>query len=463
MRGVVRGQLTANWDSLVVEIRELYYPRLVKDNKCIGLQYEDESWAFRVWTEKEKVFLMGDERDTCPIYYFFKDKTLYFASDFLDLLDRIPGSVFPRLDIDGLAWYMLGDNLVEKNLFKDVFLLKRFEKITIVGNGMTNQVLLPGGGEDNKDWDEELREGLVDMIEKVGEDKIGLTLSGGVDSALLAGFLKQIGAREINTYSMMIPDKGGMLQRQRISYLMNFWNLKNRCIDMEKHPPLEELREDKVINPYLDIYKDAMVPMIKQAVGDGVKVIVTGFGGDELFHIYGKNKKAYSGELLGWRDRTILGCYTDECVRRANNVTVQLPVRGEYDLDLAVYSPVWHDQGVWVVNPYTWIRVMRAIHKRKLVGTNKYDLFKKLEGFGISTSLWLGKKDSLGGVIDISLEKPWLIKWWREKSELSKYNLIDDVKLLQILKLQSYNAPILRRNTWFPIMLEGFLRKTKYG
>ncbi len=172
-----------------------------------GLDFIDEIDSMHGFayfeTEKNTVTLSRDHAGIKPVYYAEIDKGLVFGSEVKGMLDRVPGS----RNLDKLASSMqsrTGCNPLRNSIFSGIKQLlpgetliydvkeKKFignKRIYITPNANTN--FNPS----------EFRKQISDAVKRcaIGQRKIGVFLSGGLDSSVVAYELGQL--QKINTFT----------------------------------------------------------------------------------------------------------------------------------------------------------------------------------------------------------------------------------------------------------------------
>ena len=179
---------------------------------------------------------------------------------------------------------------------------------------------------------QKVSEFLTDAIQKrIPERKVGLLFSGGVDSSVLALMLKRLGV----DFTCYVAGLEGETEAEDIVYAKRVaqtlgLNLKIITINLEK---VEEYL--KTIIPLIEdsnvVKVGVALPFYlccEEAHKDGVKVILSGLGSEEIFAGYERhknsdnvNKECYSG-LLKMYERDL---YRDDVVTMANSIELRVP------------------------------------------------------------------------------------------------------------------------------------------
>ncbi|NQU77781.1 asparagine synthase (glutamine-hydrolyzing), partial [Candidatus Falkowbacteria bacterium] len=174
-------------------------------------------WAFVIWDKKEnKLFASRDRFGIKPFHYFINDNEFVFASEIKGLLAYLGKK--PEIDYPFL--YNFIDRRIpyenQKTVYKDIKVLAPAH----------NLVIEDGRVEINRYWDVDLeyvkkkydysdpvktfRDLLIDSVKlRMRSDvPVGVCLSGGVDSSVIAGILTKILGLKIDSFSSIYKEKG---------------------------------------------------------------------------------------------------------------------------------------------------------------------------------------------------------------------------------------------------------------
>jgi asparagine synthase (glutamine-hydrolysing) len=267
-------------------------------------------WAFAIWDAKERsLFCSRDRFGIKPFYYVWDGERFFFASEIKGLLAHpdTPRALNERAVVD----YLLGgsvDHLPGETFFAGIHSLLPAHSLT-VSDGVLRQ---------ERYWDvdasarkrpmtpqlvEECRELLVDAVRlhTRSDVPVGVTLSGGIDSATLTCLLdREVLRSDFHAFSALFP--GGRADESR--YARDVAASSGHIKLHVDTPTSEELIRDlprllwSQDEPFGDTSIYAHYRLMRMASGAGVKVILTGQGADEVFAGYGSYFHAYLGQLL---------------------------------------------------------------------------------------------------------------------------------------------------------------------
>jgi asparagine synthase (glutamine-hydrolysing) len=264
-------------------------------------------FAVAVWdAPRRRLVLARDRFGIKPLYYRRRGGgSISFASE-LKALMREPG--FPReLDRDALEAYLQlnwvptpltifaaarklepGHLLVAEN---GAVRTERYARPAPVASGAVRR-------ESEQDLAAELRDRLRDSVRAhlVADVPVGVMLSGGVDSSMLAALASQESAGRLKTFSIGFEEKTfSELDRAR---------LVAQRYDTDHHELI--VRPDavdllpKIVDAFDEPFADSSaLPtyLVSQLAAEHVKVAIAGEGGDELFGGY----QTYSADWLAPR------------------------------------------------------------------------------------------------------------------------------------------------------------------
>jgi len=264
----------------------------------------DGSFALAIIDRKANQLLIAkDEIGAKPIYYY-KEKGFYaFASEIIGLISyptvqkEINKSAIPTFFRYG---YFLGEETIYQNIYK-------FKKGTLTtidlhsGNSydslLTRRQLIPLLSENNHTEDQilnQVEDFLTESILKrnVADVSTGVLLSGGFDSATVAGILQKNQTKRIKTFTVSYKNEklDEAAQARKIAEHLKT-NHKEFYLDK-----IDALNMAKNLSTVFDepIGDSSAIPLlfIANKVKDEVKVLLGAEGGDELFGGYRTYAKA---------------------------------------------------------------------------------------------------------------------------------------------------------------------------
>lgn len=268
----------------------------LKEGTC-GLQYVNGDFAGAVY-DGRKLYLFRDHLGVRPLYWYMDEQQFVFSTDLRGIL-RIPG-----LDLRLNEEYLLA-NVCEVQI--DLSEITDFARIKAIRTASVLEIDAKESGfttkyqsywkpgkrkicfDTKEKYQERLRELVVDAINrriKVADaEKIGMEISGGLDSTVIAVLAKKAGADLIG-YSWSPPINQTPLQdkderiiieqictKYGIPCFYNFWNP-----DMETEKSIMRMEKEQVVPDSNTSYiADAMSIFSSK----GARIGISGWGGDE--------------------------------------------------------------------------------------------------------------------------------------------------------------------------------------
>jgi len=261
-------------------------------------------FAFGLWdNERNKLFLVRDRYGIKPLYYYFKNGILVFASEIKSILRS--GHVQVAVDLEALNEYFTFQNIfTDRTLFKDIKLLPPGSFIELDMGSEPNGALRI-----TKYWDytfstegfrlsqseaaEELRRLFAQAVTRqlVSDVPVGSYLSGGMDTGSITSVARQqLGRIFTFTCGFDLSSASGLElgfdEREYAEFLANL--LKTEHYEVVLHAGDMEAIMPQLIWHLEDLRVGQCYPNYYAArlAGKFVKVVLSGGGGDELFGGY---------------------------------------------------------------------------------------------------------------------------------------------------------------------------------
>lgn len=268
---------------VLLRLYERHGPRML--DKLRGM------FAFAIWDEQEQTcFLARDALGIKPLYYSHRGGVLAFASE-LQALQKA-GFCGHELDAQALVSYFETGSVAEpRTLLKGVRCLEAGHSLEwrkgILEKNTWWRIQFPVDDVPaGKGW-KVLREALLESTRRhfVSDVPVGIFLSGGVDSTALVALARQTGMKDISTFSIGVDDPGldeSRIARRTASHfgtdhhelLLSEAEGKRRFEDFIHH----------IDQPSIDGFNTFTVSSFARE--KGLKVVLSGLGGDELFAGY---------------------------------------------------------------------------------------------------------------------------------------------------------------------------------
>ncbi|MGZ5084965.1 MAG: asparagine synthase (glutamine-hydrolyzing), partial [Usitatibacter sp.] len=183
-----------------------------------GVQAVDKfvgMFAIAVWNERERrLMLLRDRMGVKPLYYAWNGSALWFGSELKAL--RAFDAWRPEIDRDALGQYLqYGYVGAPRSIYRNVHKLLpgHWLELGEVGEPVARQYWTAVTSEDPLEGSEEELERRLETLlveacryRMVSDVPVGIFLSGGVDSSLVAALLQRYGGGEVRTFTIGFDD-----------------------------------------------------------------------------------------------------------------------------------------------------------------------------------------------------------------------------------------------------------------
>jgi len=253
-------------------------------------------FALAIYDERsELLWLARDRLGIKPLFYQQLDNGVVFSSD----LGSIASLTDAQLDIASMFAYMGNSYVPEPHtIYKDIFKLECATHMSASRGVVKRSTYWQPTCKDTwngsvEDAAEELEELLLDAanLQLRSDVPVGVFLSGGVDSSAVAAFAAQVnGVEAVNTFTIDYLGKNGEDSNYAEKVAQHIGS-KHECIPVSVDDQLTSLEEliVKIDEPMSD---SAIVPtyiLSREAKKRGIKVLLSGAGGDEVFGGYSRH------------------------------------------------------------------------------------------------------------------------------------------------------------------------------
>ena len=258
-------------------------------------------FAFAVWErDSQQLFIARDRLGVKPLYLSRTGQRLRFASTLPALLQG--GDIGKTLDPIALNHYLNFHAVVPapRTILAGVEKLPAASWMRIDAQGNCEQQTWwnlefgPRRDEiafDLEDWCERVLDGMREAvsIRQRAAVEVGVLLSGGVDSSLLVGLLREAGVEQLSTFSIGFEDGGGERgdEFQYSDLIAERFTTRHHQLRIGENEILEQLpaaframSEPMVSHDCIAFY------LLSREVAKHCKVVQSGQGADELFAGY---------------------------------------------------------------------------------------------------------------------------------------------------------------------------------
>jgi asparagine synthase (glutamine-hydrolysing) len=249
-------------------------------------------FAFAIWDERQRVlFLARDRLGIKPLYYVLREGHLLFASQVKALLQS--GHVPQRLSTPGLRSYLAYGAVSEPlTAIEGVLALPAAHRATLRDGRLEVERYWEPPAEETSEADriealEELRALLDDSVRRhlVSDAPLGIFLSGGLDSSLLAALASRH-TKHVRTVSVIFDDPA-LAETQYMESVARHIGSEHVALPLRPQELLMLLDDafEAMDQPTFDGINTFVVS--RAAAQTGLKVALSGLGADELFDGYG--------------------------------------------------------------------------------------------------------------------------------------------------------------------------------
>jgi asparagine synthase (glutamine-hydrolysing) len=258
-------------------------------------------FAFAIWDAQRTRLLLGrDPMGIKPLYYCSTGQYLLFASEVRTLLGT--GLIPRRLDRAGLVNYLSFGSVYDPiTLVQGVSALRAGHCLTWENGGLRDasywdlaQPGKPRATSSSSVGNATARKELVEDVhatldqavcmQTVSDVPIALFLSGGVDSSIVAGILSRAGVR-LNTFSIIFRE-AEYSEAEYSRAVARTFSTDHQEILVSQHDALDAIPHALAAmdQPTIDGINTFLIA--RQARAAGIKVALSGLGGDEIFAGY---------------------------------------------------------------------------------------------------------------------------------------------------------------------------------
>jgi len=272
-----------------------------------SVDYLNGMFVFAIWdSTKKRLWIARDRLGIKPLVYFFNDKQFVFAST-LTALKKHP-NFQSEIDSESLLLfltlaYVPSPKTIWKNSYKlspGHWLLIEDNKINI--NCYWDIKQNPINNTDKKTF----LKGIGDIfdnsikIQSRSDVPVGTFLSGGVDSGVVTSLFSKHSKNTVDTFTMDFVGKNNNEGNFAKITAKNL-DIKHHLYTLDINDALKELDE---LLPIMDepLGDSAIIPsyfLSKKAKENGIKVVLCGAGGDEIFGGYNRHYKRFRDLIAG--------------------------------------------------------------------------------------------------------------------------------------------------------------------
>jgi asparagine synthase (glutamine-hydrolysing) len=256
-------------------------------------------FAFSIFDIKNnEVFISRDRFGEKPLYYTMSGNEFLWSSELKSIIDQKPE--LKKISKKSLHLYLsLSYIPAPFTIYENIFKLEPGSNIILNTSTLDFKI--------NKYWDikkinkkdqfsnyssskKKLNDLLFDSVEKrmISDVPLGVFLSGGADSTIIASIMAKITNQKIKTFNVSYKNKR-YDESERARQISKHINSEHHEFKLNYNDLIDEL--DEIILNYDEPFADpSALPtyFISKKTSNYVKVALTGDGGDEIFGGYNK-------------------------------------------------------------------------------------------------------------------------------------------------------------------------------
>lgn len=268
-------------------------------------------FSFAFYDLENHELLIGRDRfGEKPLWYFYDDQKIYFASELKGLSKfDIP----KQIDIVSLSLFLQFSYIPgPQSIYSGVFKLEPGHILRCTRSGVEKSVWYTSyvGVSDRTDEGRiipEFRQLMNDAVKTrmQADVAVGCFLSGGMDSSVVARLASQH-THDLKTYSISIEDMPFLDETAYAVEVAQYVGSKHEVIPINSNTLLKEVKFvwDHLDEPFADSSSIA-VSILSRKVREHVKVALSGDGADELLGGYNKHTALWRSLHPGWKESFI--------------------------------------------------------------------------------------------------------------------------------------------------------------
>ncbi len=251
-------------------------------------------FAFVIWDTKEQVlFAARDRLGKKPFYYYQTRKEFIFSSEVRSLIAS--GLVEPKLDESQLGEYFLYQApMHEHSLIKGIKRLPAghyalVSKDKLVIEPYWGYAHIRPSGDSHETAKHKVRDLFLEAVRlrMVSDVPVGAFLSGGIDSSLVVACMAEQSTSPVDTFTVSFEEKA-YDESSYAEHIASLYKTNHHRLVIRPEEFLEEL--DTILGDMDTPSGDGPNTWLvsKHTRQTGIKVALSGLGGDELFAGYDK-------------------------------------------------------------------------------------------------------------------------------------------------------------------------------
>lgn len=258
------------------------------------LSYIAGMFAFAIWdAQRQELFIARDRLGVKPLYYYKSEEGLLFASEIRALLAS--GIVDKKLNLGAVSEFLQYQSVSQPHTVisgiqslsaGSYMLITKYRQETVKYWNITGK---------RQDFDlgdplnvkQEIYRRLRQSVERrmISDVPLGAFLSGGIDSSAVVGLMASVSAEPVNTFTVGFNEKE-YDESEYAKVVARKFNTKHHYLNLDPTTFIDQLAPalNAMDTPSGDGINSYVVS--KAIRETGIKVALSGVGGDELFAGY---------------------------------------------------------------------------------------------------------------------------------------------------------------------------------
>ena len=246
--------------------------------------------------KRDKLILVRDKFGNKPLFYYYNDNEFIFSSELNDIIEC---GIKKEINNTALNIYFALTYIpAPYTIYKNVNKVKAGSYVKLENNtvnkkkyySFSEKVRRLGTIKDYNTCKKEIKQQLFKSIEKrIDVDKkIGLFLSGGIDSSILANVISKVSKKRIHTFTVGY-NIGSFDESKKAELVAKYNNTYHHSLILDYKEAINNL--DDILFNFGEPYADSSVIAvyyISKLAKEEVEIVFGGDGADELFAGYEK-------------------------------------------------------------------------------------------------------------------------------------------------------------------------------
>ncbi|WP_419763556.1 MAG: asparagine synthase (glutamine-hydrolyzing) [Arcobacter sp.] len=240
--------------------------------------------------KEEKYFCARDRYGKKPFFYYFKDNKFIFSSSIKSII-KILGTTpsFNKVALSQYLQYFVSLN--DLTFYNDIKKLESSSYMTLINNEVFIKKYYKINTYKQISDENIALKGIEELLYKsissrlVGDVEVGSLLSGGIDSSLISTLYTNMSGKKIHTFSVGYSDYKNYSELDYAKLVSNEINSVHHPLEITKKDFLDVFDHviDALEEPHADSAAFPLYCLTKLINKNGIKVVLSGEGSDELF------------------------------------------------------------------------------------------------------------------------------------------------------------------------------------